>query len=116
MVVLTRASGSVVEGADEVRGEGGGIDDPVPVGAEGSGAAPPGCSEATTTLSHAVAPPAPSTTARVRKRMRACARSRASAATGRRVRCTNGGCRGAGTREFDGLMGSARMVRSQPEG
>lgn len=77
----------VVAGAEEVGGAGvlGGTVEPgVADGAGGAGAAPPGCSDATRTPIQAVAPPAPRTTAPVRNRIRAWARSRALAVWGRR--------------------------------
>jgi hypothetical protein len=85
IVVLAVVGGAEVLGVLGVTVGGGGAGC-----AGGAGAAAPGCSEATRTPIHAVAPPEPSTTAPVRNRIRALARSRARAACGRCTRVGGG--------------------------
>lgn len=86
VVVVTAEAPVLVVGDAAVLDVVGNAVDPVEPGCGGGAvAAAPGCSEATRMPIQAVAPPAPSTIAPVRKRMRACARSRARAACGRRM-------------------------------
>lgn len=97
-------------GGTEVLGVVDGTDDPGAVvgAAGGAGDAAPGCSEATTVPIQAVAPLAPRTAAPVMNRMRACARSRARVACGRRSWRTDSVGREPRTRADDGLIGSCR--------
>jgi hypothetical protein len=92
VVVVVAEVPGVVVGDAEVVGVAGGTVDPGVLGCGGgAGAAAPGCSDATSTPIQEVAPLAPSTIAPVRNLMRACARSRARAACGRRRRLTDSG-------------------------
>ena len=87
------------------------VDPGVPGCGSSAGAAAPGCSEATRTPIQAVAPPAASTIAPVRNRMRASARSRARVACGRRMRRTDPGWRDTWTREGDELIGVSDVMK-----
>lgn len=64
----------------------------------------------------AVAPLAPTMTAPVRNRMRACARSRSRVACGRRMRRAGSIERGLWTREDGRLIGSCQRLRSEADG
>lgn len=110
-VVVVEAPGVVVADAGILEVAGNTVDPGVPGCGSGAGAAAPGCSEATRTPIQAVAPPAPSTIAPVRNRMRASARSRARASCGRRMRRADSGWRDPWTREGDGLIGVSDIMK-----
>jgi hypothetical protein len=85
VVGVARTPGVVVGGAEVLGVLNGTVEPWMPGCAWGAGAVAPGCAEATSMPIQVVATPAPSTTAPVRNRIRACARSRARAACGRRL-------------------------------
>jgi hypothetical protein len=112
VVVVVAEVPGVVVGDAGIMGLLGNTVDPAVLGCGGgAGAAPPGCSAATTTPIQAVAPPAASTIDPVRNRMRTCARSRTRAACGRRIRRTDSGWPDPWTREGNGLMGVSDVMK-----